>query len=77
MREWAYRITVVALLSLIALALYLHAENGRYQFIKTDSNEIVIDTRTGEYWVDATTHIDPRGHRVTQTNPAISEQKRP
>ena len=74
MKEWIFQVTVVVLLGFIGFALYLHAENGRYQFIKTDASAIVLDTRTGEYWVDASMHINPRTHQVDGTSPMVRKQ---
>jgi hypothetical protein len=69
MRSWAFQASVLLLLAAIAIGVWLHASNGRYQFVKTEANEIVIDTRTGEYWVDANLHINPRTHQVETTAP--------
>lgn len=76
MKEWAFRVTVLALLGFIAFAIYLHGQNGRYQYVRAEEGHgIVIDTRTGEYWTDTMVHIDSRGRRVEQLHPAVTEMK--
>jgi hypothetical protein len=52
-----FQVAVVLALLLIALAAFRFSENGRYQY----TNEIILDTRSGEGWnLSGDTHFNPR-----------------
>jgi hypothetical protein len=72
------RMRILALLGLVVIAwtLYLQSQNGRYQYIQNGTDDVILDTRTGEYWTGAgTTHIDARHHKIeTGTTPSVIEK---
>jgi hypothetical protein len=77
MRDNLFRASVLIFLAVIAVGVFLHSENGHYQFIKSESHSVILDTRTGEFWVDGMEHIDSRRHLVETIQPTVTEAKRP
>jgi hypothetical protein len=73
-----FRVVLLACAVAITVALFLLSENGRYQFVKSGSSDVIIDTRTGEYWMDAgTVHIDARHNHVDSIGgPSVTESKK-
>lgn len=67
MRDHLFQASVLILLAVLAVGVFLHAENGHYQFATSNPYRIVLNTRTGEYWTNRGTHVRPT-ERAVQTS---------
>ena len=57
-----------------AFALFEHSENGRHRCTTDGNHNVIVDTRTGEFWTEDGSHFEPRQARITVHHPAIDNQ---
>jgi hypothetical protein len=70
----ASRIGLVVGVFAIAIALFQHSQNGRYQYSTDGTHGIIVDTRTGEYWTEDGSHFEPRIAHITAHHPSVDDQ---
>jgi len=70
----AFQIGFLSVLCVIALLLFQHSQNGRYQYSTVGTIGVIVDTRTGEYWTEDGTHFEPRSAHITTHHPSIDDQ---
>lgn len=75
MGDKIFKVALLVGIYLVAVALFLRSENGRYEYRTDESGGLVVDTRTGEYWYYNGTHVEPRTARVTLHSPVIDDKK--
>ena len=56
---------------IVAIVFFEQAQNGRYQYI----NNIILDTRSGEFWSPDGTQFQPREGRITYHKPAVDDER--
>jgi len=69
-----FRIGLVISVFAIAIALFQHSQNGRYQYSTDGTHGIIVDTRTGEFWMEDGSHFEPRIAHITARHPSIEDQ---
>ena len=70
----AARIGLVVGVLAIAIALFQHSQNGRYQYSTDGTHGIIVDTRTGEFWKEDGSHFEPRIAHITVHHPSVDNQ---
>ncbi len=76
--DWPFKIGVIILLLVIAGALLLNSQNGRYQYVQNGNYEVIVDTRTGEFWTSSQSGmawVDMRHRRVESGLPSVVQLK--
>ena len=68
------QIALIAGVFALALVMFEHSENGRYQYATNGDTGIIVDTRTGEYWDERGDHIEPRRAHITAHHPSVDDQ---
>lgn len=58
----------------IAIAVFQHSQNGRYQYATDGTHGIIVDTRTGEFWTEDGTHLEPRVAHIPVHIPSVDDQ---
>jgi hypothetical protein len=69
-----FRIGLLVGIFAAAIALFQNAQNGRYQYSTNGNQGIVVDTRTGEFWVEDGSHFEPRAAHITVHHPMILDE---
>jgi hypothetical protein len=72
--ENIFRIGLVVGIFAIAIAVFQHSQNGRYQYSTDGTHGIIVDTRTGEFWTEDGSHFEPRIARITARHPSVDDQ---
>lgn len=72
--EDIFRIGLVVGIFAIAIAVFQHSQNGRYQYSTDGTHGIIVDTRTGEFWTEDGSHFEPRIARITARHPSVDDQ---
>jgi len=72
--ENTFRIGLVVGVLAIAIAVFQHSQNGRYQYSTDGTHGTIVDTRTGEYWTEDGSHFEPRTAHITARHPSVDDQ---
>lgn len=73
MNRW-FQIGLLVGVFAIAAALFQQSQNGRYQYSTSGNQGIIVDTRTGVFWVEDGTHFEPRTAHITVHHPLVDDQ---
>lgn len=72
--ERVFKVGLLIGIAAIAFALFLSSQNGRYQYSTDGSKAVVLDTRTGEFWLEDGSYFNPRLARITVHHPLVEDE---
>lgn len=68
-----FKIGLVLGVFAVAIALFQGAQNGRHQY-SNNGSQVIVDTRTGEFWTPDGSHFEPRWARITAHSPSVDDE---
>lgn len=70
----AFKVALLVGIFVIAFALFQQSENGRYRYSTNGTQGIVVDTRTGEFWLEDGSHFELRIAHITARHPSVDDE---